>query len=342
MPNYTPSNLVKAQARLINQFQNNELRFRMPATWLEFLRQSAIMIPNYEQLRTREDRTVETYYRKRTSRALGTGRSHNHTGVKGDTAVFTPAWTTYNDTFSISLKQADNNVYNEQEMFNNEIENVVINFVEGMETLAVAFIFNNRSGVNNDTSGEGTFNAVQDAYEITESANGERAVQITKSVMKENKYGGPLVVFCDTVSFNKFEKDANQGTGNSENLSFQFSNVRFVHSVELGALAAGLGSPYTDGFWIAVVEGSLTALPWIPKQNRMGVTTRLQTYGSIMNPIDGVTYAIHNYEEAEDGTGTNGYTQDELTQFEISCDFALEHAPVDVVDETVLQAFAFV
>jgi hypothetical protein len=342
MANYTPSNLVKAQARLINQFQNNELRFRMPSTWIEFLRQSAIMIPNYEELRTREDRTVETYYRKRTSRALGTGRSFNHTGVKGDTAIFTPAWTTYNDTFSISLKQADNNVYDEQEMFNNEIENVVINFVEGMETIAVAFIFNNRSGVNNDTSGEGTFNAVQDTYEITEANNGDRAVQITKSVMKENKYGGGYVVFADTISFNKFEKDANQGTGNSTNLGFQFSGIRFVHSVELGALAAALAAPYTNGFWIAVVEGSLTALPWIPKQNRMGKVTRLQTYGSIQNPIDGVTYAIHNYETAENGTGTNGFTQDELTQFEISCDFALEHSPVDVVNETVLQAFSFV
>ena len=342
MANYTPSNLVKAQARLFGQFQNNELRYRFPATFLEFLRQTAIMVPNYEQLRTREDRTVETYYKTRTSRALGTGRSHNHTGSKGDTAVFTPAWTTYNDEFSISLKQGDNNVYTLEEMFANEIENAVINFVEGMETEAVDFIFNNRSGVNNDTSGEGSFNGVQDTYEITATTHGDRAVQITKSMMKHNKYSGNLVIFCDTISFNKFEKDANQGGANSENLSFQFSGVRFVHSVELGALAAALASPYTAGFWIAVPEGSLCALPWIPKQNRLGVDTKEQMYGSIVNPIDGQTYAIHSYSEREDSSATNGYTQDELTQYEISCDFALDAAPLTTVNETVLQACALV
>jgi len=342
MANYSPSNLVKAQARLQMMFQNNELRFRTPATFLEFLRNNSIMVPDYAQLRTREDRTVETYYKTRSARALATGRAHNHTGTKGDTAILTPAWTTYSDPFSISLKQGDNNIYTFDEMFNNEMENSVINFVEGMETNAVAHIFNNRSGVNVDSSGEGTFNAVQDAYEITETVNGDRAIQIAKSVMKENKYGGNVVIFCDTIAFNKFEKQANQGGGNSENLSFQFSGVRFVHSVELGALAAGLASPYVKGFWVAVPEGSIAALPWIPKQNRLGEDTKEQIYSSIINPIDGQTYAFHTYSERSDQSGANGQTQDELQQVEISCDFALTDAPLTTAKETVLQAFALV
>ena len=118
--------------------------------------------------------------------------------------------------------------------------------------------------------------------------------------------------------------------------------TRFVHSVELGALAAALAAPYTDGFWIAVPEGSLAALPWIPKQNRMGMDTKEQTYGTIVNPIDGITYAIHTYSERSNQSGSNGFTQDELTQYEISNDFALEHAPLTVANETPLQAFAMV
>ena len=85
MANYVPANLVKAQAMLLGKFQTSELRFRQPATFLEFVRQSSIMFPNYEELRTREDRVVETNYKARTSRSLGTGgRTFNHTGVKGD------------------------------------------------------------------------------------------------------------------------------------------------------------------------------------------------------------------------------------------------------------------
>ena len=158
MANRTTANLVKAQAKLLGKFQSNELRFRTPATFLEFIRQTPIMLPNYEELRKREDRVVETNYNARTSRALGTGgRTHNHTGSKGDTAVLTPSWVTRDDKFNMSLKQADNSIYSMQEQFEAELINVIGNFANGLETLAVNHIFNNRSQVNGDTSGEAGF-----------------------------------------------------------------------------------------------------------------------------------------------------------------------------------------
>jgi len=343
MANYDPSDLVKAQGKLIGMFQNSELRYRDPVTFTQILRESDIMFPNYQELRTREDRPIDAYFRTRTSRALGTGgRTHNHTGSKGDTSVLIPSWTTYDDDFSLSLKQGDNNVYSNAEMLANEYENVVANFAEGMETAAVNFLFNGRSGVNVSTA-EGTFDAADDVFQITESTNGDRAIQITKGVMHENKYGSRLTVYCDTVAFNKFGYQANQGNANNQNLSFQFGGVNFVHSVELGALAAGLTTPITKGFWITVEEGNVGALPWIPKQNRQGVVVEpISRYGTLMNPVDGLTYANHTYSIAEDGTATNGYTQDVLTQFELSIDMAFEAAPLTTANETVIQAFGLV
>lgn len=342
MANYTTANLVKAQTIMNQMFNKGELRYRMPATFLEFVRNGEIMIPSHKQVRTREDKAVEVNFFARSSRALGTGgRVHNHTGVKGDSSTLTPTWTPYSDKFVYSLKQADKSVYDLQMELANEMGNVVGNFAEGLETSATDYLFNNRSQVNTYTS-QGAFDATNHAFEITEASDGDRAVQITKSTMDFNKYQGiPYIVFCDTVSYDKFEKAANQGAGNSANLSFQYSNVKFVKSIGLDAKAATLS--YTKGMWIAVPEGMIASLDWIPKQNREGVKVEpISNYSTLINPVDNLMYALHDYKEAYDGTATNGYTQDVKTEVEISIDIALEHAPLTTANETPLQAFALV
>jgi len=339
MANYTPSNLVKAQAMLLNAFQTSETRFRKPQTFLEFVKNGQIMFPSYEMLRTREDRTVEAYYKKRTARALGAARTHNHTGTKGDSGILTPSWTTYADKFTMSLKQADNNIFNFQEMFDNEVLNVVANMAEGLETASVNKIFASRSTVN-AAAIEGSFNGVTFAYEISEATVGTRAIQITTTVMDFLKYSGNATIFCDSIAFNKFRFQAAQGISNATNLSFQFQGVTFVHSPALTALASGIG--YTKGYWTAVPEGTIGALPWIPKQNKMGVNTTVNTYGSLLNPVDSLTYGVHSYETRADDTATNGYTQDVTTEFQVSVDVALEVAPLSVAGETTLLAFALI
>jgi len=343
MANRADAKLVKAQAKLLAAFQAQELRYRNPVTYLAFKLSGAIMFPNYDLLRTREDRVVETNYKVRSSRSLGTsGRVHNHTGVKGDTSTLIPSWTAYDDTFNMSLKQADNSLYNADEQMAQEIQTVVANFAEGLETAAVSYLFTNRSGVNVATA-EGAFDATDDVFKITESTNGDRAIQITKSVMHINKYSDSnLMVFCDTVAFNKFLYQAAQGAQNSTNLSFQFNGVTFIHSVELGALGAALAGAYAKGFWVVAEAGTFGVLPWIPVQNRMGVETKESSYASLMNPVDGFDYAVHSYQTRADDTANGGYAQDVVTQYEVSIDIAFEKAPLSTANETVFQAFALV
>ena len=342
MANFSTAVLVKAQARLFGAFQNNELRFRFPAVHNLFVRNTEIMLPDYNETKTRDDRTVETNYTIRQSRALGSARSHNHTGAQGDSATLTPTWATYTDGFVSTLKEADDKLYTSGELQASKMNNVVANFAEGLESVASAFLFANRSGVNVATV-EGTFDAVDDTFEITESTNGDRAVQITKAVMDINKYQGMrYTIVCDTIAYNKFEKDANQGTGNSDNLSFQFSGVEFIHDPLLTAAAAGLASAYSKGYWIVVPEGSIAALPWIPRQNREGVDTKENMYGAIQNPIDGLQYAVHSYEERVDGTSVGGYTQDLKEETQISGDIAYVTAPLSTATESSLMAFALV
>ena len=340
MTNRSCANFVKAQAELVQAFQSSELRFRYPATYLALKQNSPIMFPNYEELRKREDRTLETNFATRSKRTLGTARTHNHTGTKGDTAVLTPTWGTNADVFNMSLKQADTSLYNAQEQMNLEVQNVISNFMEGYETQATDYLFANRSGVNIGTA-EGTFDAVDKVFEIA-TANESRAIQISKINVNANKYPDGATVFCDSISYAKFEYQAAQGAQNNTNLSFQFNGLTYVHCVELGALAAALVSAYSKGFWIIVPTGDVAVLPWIPIQNRIGVETKANVYTSLLNPVDGETYAVHSYETRADDSANNGYTQDVVTQYQISQDLAFAKAPLSTANETPILAYGIV
>jgi hypothetical protein len=338
MPNFVASNLAKAQAKLQAGFQSSELRYRDPVVFKSLIASAQIMIPGYESLRTSEKRVVEAYFKLRQARALGGARSHIHAGVNGDSGTLTPTWTTKTDTFSTWLKAGDSNVYNSPEQLQVNLENVIANMAEGLESDSASFIFNNRSQVNIATA-DGAFDGVTFAFEIDQATREDRAIQITKSMLYENKYTAGLVdVYCDTVAFNKFMFQANQGSANATNLTFQFNGINFIHSVELNALASGLG--YSNGFWVATQQGTNAALPWIPRQNRSGYESREQTYSSLLNPVDGLQYALHFYEEKANGTGFNGELQDEKTEFEVSLDVAFDTAPLSVANETTLLAVA--
>ena len=342
MANFATAALVKAQAKLSGMFQSGELRFRDPAVHKLFLRNTSIMMPEYTALKTREDRVVETNYAVRNSRALGSARSHNHTGSQGDSATLTPSWSTYTDEIVATIKEADNKLYSFDEMSLLKLNDCIANFAEGLDAAASSYAFANRSGANAATV-EGTFDATDDVFQITDSTNGTRAIQITKMVMDLNKWQGVQYdVICDSIAYNKFQYLAAQGVSNSTNTSFQFQGVEFIHDPALTAAAAGLVGAYSKGSWIVVPRGTIAALDWIPVQNRQGREFKEASYGSLFNPIDALQYATHSYEERVDGTSLGGYTQDVKVETELSIDIAYQHAPLSAANETPLYMFALV
>jgi hypothetical protein len=335
---YTVTDLATAQAKLTAAFASSELRADDNATFKAYLLNSEIMFPGYRELKTSDTRGINAYFKNRSTRSLGSSREHDHTGTQGTSGVLAPSWVSYADDFAISLKQGDTNVFNHAEQLQNEVDNVYLNFNTGLEQAAVDHLFANRSGVNGITV-EGTFNGTKDAFEVTDATNGDRFVQIVKSTMQALNYKG-ITLFCDTIAFNKFEKEAAQGAQNSTNLSFQFGGVKYVHSLGLNAEASTL--VYSKGFCIAVPDGTIAALPWIPVQNRAGVVTSVDTFTSAISPFDGQSYAVHMYETRVDGVATGGQKQDVMSEFEFSIDVAFENAPLSNAGESTLQAFALI
>jgi hypothetical protein len=226
-----------------------------------------------------------------------------------------------------------------QEGLNNLFENAYLNMIEGLEDDAQDFIYGDRTGVNVSTGGGGTFNATDDVYDFA-AGSVDTIIQKTKTVMEENGYKGAITIFADSIAYDLFSFQSNQGAGNDTNLSFQYEGIKFVRSIGLGVKFDPLAGVYDTGVWIATPNESIGALPWIPKQNREGVVTRLQTYSSGVSPYDGVPYAVHMYETKGDYSANNGMTQDEATQFELSLDNAFVSSPITVGDETSLFAFS--
>lgn len=343
MANYTLANLVKAQIRLQGEFAANDMRYRTPAVFMFILSSSKNFFPRIEELRTSEKRQVEANYFKRTASGLTTtGRSHNHTGTKGDSGIMTLSWTTYSTTFSTSLKQADSSTFSFQEEFNNEIRQKVIDYADGFDSISSTFLLNNRSGVNG-ASVRGAFNTTDNVYRIAQTTSGTQGIQITKVVMDVNKYQKmPMAIICDSNAYIDFQQQAAQGAQNATNQSFQFLGVYFIHDASLTAKAVALNALYNKGFWMAVPEDHVGVADWIPRQNRNPMETSVNMYSNFRNPVDNLLYAAHSYEERADGTSGNGEKQDVVTQMELSIDLAFAIAPSSVTDETPIQAFAFI
>lgn len=346
MPNYLTANLTKYQAKLVMGMQAGELRVRTPEVFMSLRENTELMIPSHKEIKNAAKRTTgEVNFFARSSRALGTGgETHNHTGVRGDSAILVPSWTPYDDKFKYSAKQANGSVYGLDEEIMNEMVNVNNNFSEGLETVASDFIHANRSGVNVSTA-EGTFNGTNDVFEITEdfsnlTSTGYRALQIMLSNMRINKWSGMVKIYCDTVGFNKMQALANNGAGNSINTSFQFGNARFIHSPELDAKAAVL--LYTKGYFIVEPEGNSAVLDWQPIQNRQGLVGPDGRYGMILHPTTGLPLATHEYTARADESGSNGDVQDLKTEVQIFTYLSLNSTPLTTTDETVFYAFALV
>jgi len=331
MANFSPSNLVAAQSMLQDRFKAPENRFKPSPVMSMGLKNQGILIQDYASLRTREDRAVYAYLLNRTKRSTTSSRTHNHTGNRGDSTQMSLTWTTFTDKFSLSLKQLDNNTFDFNTALAHQIENAMKNIIESAETYIVGNLQTNRSQVN-DATANGTFNATNDVFEISSTT---QFWQILKSMMRQNDYKGMFDVITNSWGFVDAEYQAAQGQSNSSNTSFQFQGMNIAESYELA------DANYANtNVSLIMPEGGFAVLPWIPKQNRAGYgdyTTYNGGYGSLADPFGlGVDFAVHGYSERADASASNGSTQDDVMQFELSVDLAIPLAPVTTANETVV------
>lgn len=335
MADFTPSNLVKGQAVFNDKYKSGEWRIPDTAA-LSVAYQGAKANPLLAELRKREDRLVSGYLPIRKSKSVATERLFNHSGTRGDSLEVPITWQTSIDTFSISIKQNDNNIISWDENWAAQMQNSIFNILIDAESKYIASLTADRTQVN--VGGvNGTFDAIDHVMEFP-LAQKDYFYQQLQANMNQNLYKGQLTVIVDSLAGIFGAQQANQGTGNATNLGWQFNNMNIAQSTN--AILTGLTDTYI-GAALAFPTDLAGVVPWIPMQNRKPLNpvkamSTLGDYGMIQVPIyddkGGVAYtldvAIHMYAERADTSANNGSKQDDLIQVELSLDTAYVSAPL--------------
>lgn len=349
MANYTPSNLVKAQAVFNQKYTSAE--YRIPDTAaLSVAYQGEKANPMLSEIRKREDRLVSAYFPIRKAKSAATERLFNHNGTRGDSLEVPVTWATSIDTFSISSKQNDNNILSFEDNWAAQMQNSIFNILSDVETKFLANLQADRTQVN-EGGVNGTFDGVDNVMEI-DLADKDYFFQNVRANMNQNLYKGQLVAVVDSLSGIQAGRNIQQGAGNSTNLGWQFDNMTMTQSTN--AILSGLTTTYKGAALVFPMD--LAGLvPWIPKQNRKPLDPTkamsvLGDYGQIEVPVfnadGGVAYtlpiAIHMYAERADTSAANGSKQDDLIQVELSVDTAYVSAPLSDfrgADDSVVYGF---
>lgn len=331
MANYAASVLAEAQLILNQRYAAPEKRLKTAGVFGAFQKNSELTIPNVGELRTKEERPEHGYFFNRSKRSSISSRTHNHTGTVGDSTQVIFNWGTYGDVCSVSLKRADNNVMSDAAILANELDNVFKNIYESIDDAALTYLATNKSTVN-VAAKNGTFNALNDAFEIG-SGDISRVLQHAKSMARQNYYNGPYEMILDPTLYIEAEHYLQQGSANATNTAYQAGGLGLWEAITLSDVNYAAGAGYV------IPQGTIGVVDWIPGQNRQGVgnyESVLGGYGTIQDPLSGMTFAIHGYAERADTSAAGGDTQDVVTQWEVSVDLTFNHSPMTVAGETTI------
>lgn len=338
MANYISTLLSDFQTKAQGVFSEIEMREKQSQLLPMFMKNPTNVIPNYEALKTSDQRAgaVDLLVRKKV--ALGTNRQANHTGAFGDSLKKNLTWKTYQRPFKVSLKQGDRNVFDNPAIFDNQLKNAILDIHDQIDTDIRSFLALQKSQVVNTVVGDASWNAVNFAYDVA-GVKKDYFYQILKSAMRANGHKGSLDVVADSVMRMTAERLFSNGTQNATNTSFQASGLSIFED-HFMTDANYAGTTY------AIPEGAVVALPWIPKVNRNDYKIELDgsgnegTFTKISDPLgSGLVFAVHYKRGLADTNALGGEYQDVVTEFEISVDIAYETAPLSTANESAIIKF---
>lgn len=213
-----------------------------------------------------------------------------------------------------------------------------MNILEDKETEAIAYLMAQRATQAPTGIVGADFNSTPDAYEV-DAVNTTSFFQRVKTIMKQNYFGGQADIIVDPNLNIQFEQQAAQGAANSTNLGYNWPGLRIVESIELA------DADYTNGVALAFPTGQVSAINWIPKQNRNGwgdYNSYVGGYGTFN--FMGFQFALHGYAGRSDTSGTNGQTQDVTMELELSLDSSFNKSPLSYTTgrtDSVIMEFAY-
>lgn len=328
----TDTLLKAAQAGLTDVMTEVEFRQKQRPVFEVFRKNTNFLVPNIEQLKVAENRSVEIDLFARSSASVASSRAYNHTGNQGSTQKVTPTWTTYARTFSISLKEMNNNYLGAMQLMRTNLLNAFIDLHDEIESDAQAYLAANKTQVNPADS-NGSFDPTNYIWDVN-NGDADFFWAYIQSMMTQNKYSGMYDVISDPVMYAKAQIFAAQGQANQINKGFQFQGLNHYQTIDSLSLPAG----HIGGSYI-IPEGTIGVIPWIPAENRRSEGNPNDYVGAFSSMPDlfgtGLEFAVHTYRQRADNSSRNsGVNQDVNTEYEISIDISFNKAPSSTANES--------
>ena len=342
MANYAASVLAKGQAVVTGRNQVAEQRRKMPTVMELALKNQEYSIPNANELRKSELRTVEIYYQKNKAAGAGVAKAHNHTGTYGDSAKVELTYVTHVEKIQLPRKIAQNNIISYEGMFTNLYEMAWKNLRTRHDTSALAFLFANRNQLSAATINAEIASAASGVWEeigfslgIT-AENKAMLIQKVKSFMLARKFAGELDIVADLQLADAFEYAMQQGQANAANTQFQFAGTNIVRTQDV------VSADYAKGALLVMPAKSLAALQWNDPLNRKGVNSGENEVGILTTQDDplgsGARADVSMYTQRADtsANGSGGSTQDIVDEWEIALTIAYALPPMSTTGESVV------
>lgn len=330
MANWADAVLLASQHRVLGRMTEAEQRMKATPTLTALLKNQSFLNPAISDIKHSDQRTNSTYLLDKATHSVTNARAHDHSGSKGTATKTDLSWTTYAADFTISLKNADRNLFTFQEMFDNELLGTFTDIHEDIESDALTFLNTYRSEVITPTTSQVLTWDDSNYIGKVAASDEDYFVQIAKAFMWENKYQGQFDMICDPGLYVKLERALAQGQANQENLGFQFNNVNIYPSN--GSVATSIEG--VDGMAYIFPTGMVGAMTWIPSINRNGRETKDYSYQSMPDLYGALgDIAVHMYESGADNSGNGAETQDVDQEWEFSVDVCKYYAPISTSDE---------
>jgi hypothetical protein len=228
-----------------------------------------------------------------------------------------PTYTTYKFGFHMTPSYNVDNYIAYQREFAHKLIQGLKKFGETIDADALTFLDSSATLVNASP----LFGGIVSDIVTVPADQKEEFYKSIPAIMRRNDLSGDRVLdIANPEAQIMYDFLQRQGAGNAVNTSYQISNFAPYRS---NTIDAGVGN---DELHYLVPQGHLATLSWIPTDYRMGRGEGDNLWGSIVDPVFGLTWALRYVYDCADLSevegGYNQHTTAFVEKFEFSIDIA--------------------
>ena len=319
MASYLNTILLTALGQLSEQ-SNKDLRLPQYGATRAFNDRKRNVITNYEDFAKQEAevdlRGQRVDYLRRDTQTVNSNRASDLTGALGTSTSDSLTFVTYAREFTLSDDNARNNTQGAAKQLAYQMKNARMDIGADIETAAVAKLeaFLNTTDVSSPMSTWSSDNN----WNLISNEDQDRYFNIMETEMQMRDYNSGLQIVNYGTLNEMIAWQANQGTANSNNLTFQYGNKSFYTSNTITNSSDHVGTSYV------CEEDSLALVDWIPAKNREGLPNHAEwDFTSIADPFgmfDNLALAVQ--AKVQSSAAIGGNTQDAVWLYEMSVDVA--------------------